>query len=146
MSPSEVKRILNKAKGRKVDNRDDWEFEYTASNLAAAARGQRDFRLSRVKVWEEKKGEVMAKIKDTGLTVHEGVAAGMSNYTTSNAGHGATVMVDSTLQRDLNECVTKITSHRGSAAEYDAWLQVLEANPEARLKLKHADWMFFFGK
>jgi hypothetical protein len=50
-----------------------------------------------------------------------------------------------TLQRDLNECVTKIQQHRAAATEYDAWLQVLDANPEARLKLKHNDWMFFFG-
>lgn len=128
-------------------NRNDWEFEYTARNLAVAAKGQRDFRLSRVDVWEGKKAEVMTKVKETGLTVHEGVAASMSSYTTSNAGHGgAHVMVDATLQRDLNECVTKIQTHRAAATEYDAWLQVLDANPEARLKLKHNDWMFFFGK
>jgi hypothetical protein len=129
-------------------NRNDWEFEYTARNLATAAKGQRDFRLSRVEVWEGKKSEVMAKIKETGLTVHEGVAAGMAGTTyTSNAyGGGAQVMVDSTLQRDLSECVQKIQAHREAATTYDAWLQVLDANPEARLKLKHDDWMFFFGK
>lgn len=127
-------------------NRDDWEFEYTASTLAGAAQAQRDHRNERVQVWEKKKSEVMAKIRDSGLTVHEGVAAGMSSYTTSNAGVGATVMVDTTLQRDLNECVSKIQVHRAAATEYDGWLQVLDANREARLKLKHADWMFFFGK
>lgn len=125
-------------------NRDDWEFEYTASALAKAAAAQRDFRVGRVEVWEQKKTEVMAKIKDTGLTVHEGVAASMANYT---SGHqGAQVMVDSTLQRDLNECVAKIRTHRDAAQEYGAWVQVLDANPESRLKLKHSDWQFFFGK
>lgn len=128
-------------------NRDDWEFEYTASTLASAAQAQRDHRSERVKVWEKKKAEVMAKIRDSGLTVHEGVAAGMSSYTTSNAAHGgATVMVDTTLQRDLNECVGKIQTHRAAATEYEGWMQVLDANREARLKLKHSDWMFFFGK
>lgn len=128
-------------------NRADWEFEYTASTLAGAAQAQRDHRLERVKVWEGKKAEVMAKIKDTGLTVHEGVAAGMTSYTASNSGFpGAMVMVDSTLQKDLNECVQKIQTHRAAATDYDGWLQVLDANREARLKLKHSDWMFFFGK
>lgn len=128
-------------------NRQDWEFEYTASALATAAIAQRDFRHGRVKVWEAEKEKVLQKIKDTGLTVHEGVAAGMTSYTTSNAGHqGARVMVDSTLQNDLNECVTKIQTHRAAGTDYDGWVQVLEANPEAILKLKHADWMFFFGK
>lgn len=131
-----------------VMNRNVWEFEYTARNLATAAKGQRDFRLSRVEVWEGKKGEVMAKIKESGLTVHEGVAAQLQGtYTTSNAGYGgAQVMVDSTLQRDLNECMAKIQQHRNLANQYDSWLQVLDANPDARLKLKLDDWMFFFGK
>lgn len=128
-------------------NRADWEFEYTASTLAGAAQAQRDYRNERVRVWEGEKAKVMAKIKDTGLTVHEGVAAGMSSYTTSNSvAGGAQVLVDSTLQRDLNECVSKIRTHREAATAYDAWLQVLDANRESRLKLKHNDWMFFFGK
>lgn len=127
-------------------NRTEWEFEYMASHLATAAKSQRDFRLSRVAAWEEKKAEVMQKVKDTGLTVHEGVAAEMAHSTYSNSQQGAHVMVDATLQRDLNDCVTKIRTHREAAAEYDGWLQVLDANPESRLKLKHDDWMFFFGK
>lgn len=125
-------------------NRDNWEFEYTASALAKAAAAQRDYRLSRVTAWEEKKTEVMDKIKTSGLSVHESVAEKFSNYT--GAAQGAHVMVDNTLQRDLNECVQKIREHRDLATNYSGWVQVLEANPESRLKLKHADWMFFFGK
>lgn len=126
-------------------NRNDWEFEYTASTLAKAAESQRDYRRRRVEVWEGKKAEIMEKIKTTGLTVHEGVAAGLSSYSNTGQG-GASVMVDVTLQKDLNECVSKIRTHQSAATEYDGWIQVLQANPEARLKLKHADWMFFFGK
>ncbi len=127
-------------------NRSDWEFEYTASALAKAAEAQREHRASRVKAWEEKKSEVMAKIKESGLTVDESVAEQFANYTTNTAGRGAQIMVDTGLQRDLSECVTKIRQHRAAATEYDAWAQVLNANPESRLKLKHNDWMFFFGK
>lgn len=126
-------------------NRDDWEFDYTASSLAKAAEGQRDYRQTRVVAWEKKKAEVMKRIREGGITVHESVAAGMANYTTSHQ-EGAQVMVDSTLQRDLNECVAKIRTHREAVQEYDAWAQVLNANPESRLKLKHDDWQFFFGK
>lgn len=127
-------------------NRDDWEFEYTASVLAKAAEGQRDHRANRVKAWEEKKAEVMAKIKETGLTVDESVAEQFANYTTSAHNRGAQIMVDTGLQRDLSECVSKIRQHRDATTQYDAWAQVLNANPEARLKLKHNDWMYFFGK
>lgn len=125
-------------------NRQDWEFEYTASKLADAALAQRDYRLKRVEVWTGKKEETIAKIRQSGLEVHESVADKMSNYTVS--ANSAQIVVDITLQRDLNECVSKIHENRALAKSYDAWLQVLEANPEVRLKLKHADWMYFFGK
>jgi hypothetical protein len=128
-----------------TENRDEWEFEYAVGALAAAAKKQRDFRNSRVKFWEERKEEVMDKIKSTGLTVHESVAEQFSSY--SNQGQGARVMVDTTLQKNLDECVGKIRSHRELAKEYEGWVQVLEASPlDNRLKLKHGDWMFFFGK
>lgn len=130
--------------------REEWEFEYTAATLATAAAAQRDFRAGRTKVWEGKKAEVMTKIKDTGLTVHEGIAAGLNlasnKYSTQAYNQGATVMVDATLQSDLNECVSKIQEHENLRKKYDAWSQVLSANPEARVKLDHDDWMFFFGK
>lgn len=131
---------------KRMSNRDDWEFEYTAKNLASAAEAQRDFRKSRVEVWTAKKAEIMEKIRTSGLTVHEGVAAGLSSYASNSSPGGAQVMVDTTLQRDLNECVSKIRTHSDAATEYDGWVQVLTANPESRLKLKHQDWMFFFGK
>lgn len=125
--------------------RGEWEFEYTASVIAKAAEAQRNYRMTRVEEWEKKKMEVMAKIKESGIEVHESVAASMLNYTTSNAA-GPQIIIDATMQRDLNECHTKIATHRQSATEYDGWAQVLNANPESRLKLKHNDWMYFFGK
>lgn len=124
----------------------EWEFEYTASALAIAAEAQRDFRSARVTAWEAKKAEIMEKVKTSGLTVHEGPAAGMSNYTSNAAGGGAHVMVDTTLQADLSECVNKIKSHRAAVQQYEGWAQVLKANPESRLKLHQDDWLFFFGK
>lgn len=126
-------------------NRSDWEFEYTAKVLAGAATAQRDYRLSRVKVWEDKKADTMARIKESGITVHESPADKMGSYTT-NMGHGPQIQIDSMMQRDLNECTQKIQTHRGAATDYDGWIQMLNANPEARLKLKHNDWMYFFGK
>jgi len=125
------------------NNRTDWEFDYPASSISMGAKRQREYRDGRVQWWEARKAEVMEKIKTSGLTVHEGVGANLSYSNTSN--QGAQVMVDATLQRDLNECVTKIRSHQAAVKEYDAWIQVLDANPQARLKLKHGDWIFFFG-
>ena len=130
----------------------EWQFEYTAKNLATAAAAQRDFRISRIAAWEEKKTEVMKRIKESGITVHESVASGMGNNninalkynTTSDM--GPQVLVDPTMQKDLNECSSKIRNHTDLRNQYDAWYQVLNANPESRVQLDHDDWMFFFGK
>lgn len=128
--------------------RQKWEFEYTARVLAYAAHEQKNYRDKRVLVWTEKKEEIMAKIRTSGLEIHESVAEKMSgtNYSNALRGHGVSISVDDTLQQDINEAMEKIKTHRELAQSYDAWIQMLEANPEARLKLTHADWMFFFGR
>ena len=128
-------------------NRHEWEFEYTAANLASAAETKRNYHKKRFEAWEAKKAETMEKVKSSGLTIHEGVMGSAYNNTNALTSQpGAMVMVDATLQKDLNECTAKIGAHRTLAADYDSWLQFLDANPEARLKLKQQDWMFFFGK
>jgi hypothetical protein len=133
-----------------MGNRNEWEFEYTAAKLASAAAAQRDFRDSRVRVWEEKKAEVMQKIKDSGISVTEAIAdqlyANTSKFSNAGHGRGAHITIDATLQDDLSECVGKIREHTGLRAQYAAWVHVLEANAESRLKLTHDDWIFFFGK
>ena len=124
-------------------NRKDWEFEYTAKELADAAALKRDYRQSRVEWWEKQKEEVMKEVKESGLEVSESLANGY----TSNVGRGPQVMVRSDLQTKLMECHERIQKHAGAVREYDGWTQVLEAQlPTNKLKLKHADWLFFFGK
>lgn len=124
-------------------NRDNWEFEYTASVLAENAAKQRNYRVSRVEAWKKKKAEIMEDIKNSGLTVTESLSEKMSSYSSNR---GARVVVDEKLQEDLDEAVEKIRAHEELAKKYDGWVQVLSANPHSRLKLKHDDWMFFFGK
>lgn len=128
--------------------RDEWEFEYTASKLAEGAAKQKDFRLGRVTVWTEAKAKLMAEVKESGLEVTESVAALMgSTYANNIRGKGGpTINVRADLQTKLQECHSKIQSHQQAADEYDGWVQVLTANPEARLKLTQADWLYFFGK
>lgn len=129
--------------------RDEWKFTYTASKLAEGAAAQKAFRLSRVSVWSEAKTKLMVEVKESGLEVTESVAAAMgSTYSVSNAGGrgGPTINVRADLQIKLQECHSKIQEHQQAAAEYDGWVQVLQANPECRLELTQADWLYFFGK
>lgn len=126
-------------------NRDEWEFEYTASKLAEGAAAQKAFRLGRVEWWKDAKAKVMAEVKESGLEISESVAAQISNYATS-AMTGPQISVRADLQKKLAECHSKIQSHQQAADEYDGWLQVLGANAEQRLKLTQSDWLYFFGK
>jgi hypothetical protein len=127
-------------------NRGEWEFDYTASKLAEGAKAQMAFRSGRAKWWSEKKADVMAEVKDSGVEVTESVAASISNYASTTAGFGPQVTIRQDLVKKLAECHAKIEGHQRAAAEYDGWVQVLEANPEARLKLTQSDWLYFFGK
>lgn len=123
--------------------RDEWEFEYTAAKLAEGAEAQKKFRLGKVAWWTEAKEKVMAEVKDAGIEVTESVGAGISNYTQMNSPQ---IRVRTDLQSKLVECHNKIQEHQQAAADYDGWIQVLKANAETRLKLTHADWLYFFGK
>jgi hypothetical protein len=125
-------------------NRDDWEFEYTARDVAKAAKAQLEYRQGRVKFWEGKKAEVISEIKEKGLDVYEPEADKMSNYT--GGGGGAQIKMDPALQLRLTEASNKIRENKQKVAEYEGWVQVLEGNSEARISLTHDDWLYFFGR
>lgn len=131
--------------------RDEWTFTHTAEHLLSAATAQRDFRAARVKVWEEKKAEVIGRIRESGLTVTESLADGMGSaspkYNISTHSHrGAQITIDPTMQADLNECTTKVREHRELEKAFAAWVQVFEAHLNKSFDLDHDDWQFFFGR
>lgn len=123
--------------------RDKWEFEYTAARLAEASSAKRDKHKSKFEWWEKKKTEVMQKIRETGIEIRDSVAASYSN---TKGNYGPQIEISEGMQRDLSECQSKILEHNKLVSQYDGWCQVLQANPEARLKLTHDDWLYFFGE
>lgn len=125
--------------------RDEWEFEHMASKLAEGAAAQKAHQLSRVEWWTAAKERLMAEVRESGLEVSESVATGLRSSTLSQI-DGPQITVRHDLQKKLAECHGKIQSHRRAVAEYDGWEQVLRTNPESRLKLTQADWLYFFGK
>lgn len=123
--------------------RNEWTFEYTAAKLADAAEKKLAHHNERVAWWEAKKTEITKKVGESGIEVHDSVAAGYSNTAT---GIMPMIQIDSGLQRDLCECQRKIQEHCGKVRDYTGWVQVLRGNPEARLALEHDDYLFFFGE
>lgn len=123
--------------------RKEWEFEYTASNLAQAAEAKRAHHESRLQWWQTRKDEVMKEVRESGIEVSESDAVLYSNSTPMR---GPQVMVRNDLQDKLTEAHSKIQDHAAKVREYDGWVQVLDGNSEARVKLNQDDWLYFFGK
>lgn len=122
--------------------RSSWLFEYPATRLIVAATNKKASHEKRKEWWEKKKIEVMTKVRESGIEIHDSVAASYSN---TKGGYGPRIEIDAGLQRDLNECQTKILEHHDLIKEYDGWLLILNAHPEAQLELDHDDFLFFFG-
>lgn len=130
--------------------RHEWEFEYNGAQLAEAAALQRDFRITRVKVWEDQKAAVIQRIRESGINVNDSLVERLRNnpdqakYLGTQARRGAQITIDETMQTDLDECFLKINEHMRLRNEYAAWCQVFTANPDAHVKLHHDDWVYFF--
>jgi hypothetical protein len=76
----------------------------------------------------------------------EKISLAFQNPKSRDYDRGAQVMVRNDLQKDLDECMDKLSAHTQRLNEYAGWQQVLAANPESRQALDIDDWLFFFGK
>lgn len=123
--------------------RNEWTFYYTVSDLADAALTKKTKHEEKLKWWEAKKAATMKKVGESGIEVQDSVAA---NYSNTKGSFGPQIRIDTGLQRDLSECQDKIMEHHALVKSYDGWVQVLKANPAARLSLEHDDFLFFFGE
>ena len=125
--------------------RHDWKFSYKVSAVLGAAQTKIAHHESRFDFWLVKKSEVMARIKESGIDVKESLAG--KEYSNIARGLGARVVIDATMQQDLNECTNKISEHNLHKGEYQSWAYVLANQPQdATLELDYADYLFFFGK
>lgn len=122
--------------------RDEWIFEYCASDLAKAAAHKREHHKARLAWRESKKADVMAEVRESGIEVSESLA---DSHLSARHNMGPQVMVRNDLQRMLTECHARISKHDSLIRDYHGWHQVLSGNPKARLKLHHDDWLFFFA-
>lgn len=126
--------------------RKDWKFDYTGSKLAETAGAKMAFHAERIDWWKKKKDEVLATIRAEGLEVDESITVqSYRNPKSRDWEHGAQVLIRNDLRRDLDECLEKLAWHTEQHVQYDGWLQMLQAHPEARVPLDLDDWLFFFG-
>lgn len=128
-----------------MSNRKNWEFEYTAGDLAQAATAKKAFHEETLVFWKQKKNGVVAEVKEKGLEVSESLAD-LAYTSNLSGGMGARLVVKNEYQEQLNECHAKIVEHTTKVKEYDGWIQMLEANSKNRISLDIDDYLFFYGR
>lgn len=123
--------------------RDEWKFEFNAETLSSAAKDKAEIHNQKRNWWEQKKAEVMQKIKDSGIEVQDSVAASYSN---TKGSFGPQIKIDAGLQRDLTECQDKIMQHHNKNISYAGWFLIMsKASPDDVFDLDYEDWLYFFG-
>ncbi|MBK6394471.1 MAG: hypothetical protein IPF73_07120 [Betaproteobacteria bacterium] len=126
--------------------RDGWMFDYTALRLAEAAQHRMDWHRERLAFWAARREETLATIRSEGLEIDEKIVIGVHTPKARDWERANRVTVRDDLRMQLDEVLHKLKEHTERLVEYDGWRQMLAANPEARLSLDIADWLYFFGE
>ena len=126
--------------------RNEWKFQYTATQLADAATERVTFHQKQLDFWNGKRTEIMTTIKDEGIEINEKIAVGFSNPKARDWDRGGEIMIRNDLRKALTETFEKLAYHTGLRDAYSGWEQVLQANPDSLQSLDIQDWLFFFGR
>jgi len=126
--------------------RKEWKFNYSAPQLAEAARAKIDYHSEHLGFWMKKREELMATIREEGIEINEKIALGYVNPKARDWDRGGEIMIRNDLRKGLIETFEKLSYHTGKRDTYDGWEQVLRANPDTSLALDIEDWLFFFGR
>jgi hypothetical protein len=124
----------------------NWQFAYTAAQLAQAATRKMEFHTERLAWWKQKRASVMATIRSEGIEINEKIALEYRSPKSGDWNNGSQVMIRNDLQKALHECQDKLSHHTGKLSEYSGWHQLLNANPSTTQQLDIEDWLFFFEK
>jgi hypothetical protein len=126
--------------------RDEWKFDYAASDVARGAQARVAYHAERLAFWKARREEVMQRIRSDGIEIDEKQVLAHRNPKSRDWERGAQVMVRNDLQRDLDECLEKLQWHTGHLDQYQGWYEVLNANPDVRVSLDSDDWLYFFAR
>jgi hypothetical protein len=124
--------------------RNEWTFGYAAARLAAAADERAAHHRARLAFWREKREEVLARIRSEGIEIEEKIALEYQSPKARDWDRANRVTVRDDLRQQLDEVLDKLRSHTDQVQQYEGWAAVLDANPEQRVELDIADWLFFF--
>lgn len=125
--------------------REQWKFRYVGSELSQAASERLAYHRERLKWWKNKRSAVIDSIRADGLDFDESLVMEYQTPKSRDWERSTRVTIRQDLRSQLDECLRKLSHHTEKASSYAAWCEVLQANPDASLKLDHEDWQFFFS-
>ena len=126
--------------------RKEWKFRYNAKQLVEAARLKLEHHNARLDVWKDKREQLIAEIRESGIEVTEKAALTMRTAKMRDYEDGGNVMIRNDLSKALSETYEKLAYHTGLRDTYDGWHQSLLANSDNSFDLDIDDWLFFFGQ
>lgn len=109
--------------------RSEWQFEYTAQELRAAAADKATSHAESLARWDAESKKRERKLKRDGIDVRVAVRAGIN---TSNAYYGQP-NVDSTMLQDFNEAQERVAFHTKMHAQFTRWVRVLAREKADRI-------------
>ena len=124
--------------------RNEWAFDFKASDLMNAAKEKEDFHKSRLDFWKTKKEEVITNLRAHGLEISETISELVGK--SYAAAQGPQVIVNNDYQQKLNECTRKIQEHEASLKAYTGWVATLATNSTQSLKLHYDDYLYLYSK
>lgn len=125
--------------------RKDWTFDYTAARIAEAAQARIALHEERLGYWRGQREDVLAKLRSDGLEIDEKIVLAYPTPKAQDWARANRITVRDDLRQQLDECHEKLRHHTELLRDYEGWLAMLSANPEARLPLDVQDWQHFFG-
>ena len=126
--------------------RENWNFTYTAAQLAKAATQKILYHEECLKVWVARRTSVIATIRSDGIEVDESALQFINNPKARDWDLPTEVMVRNDLRKELTDCTRKLAYHTERRDTFDGWRQALQANPDCSHALDIDDWLFFFGR
>lgn len=126
-----------------MSKRNEWEFQYQASDLLEAAEAEYQKREERIGYWRDKREEVLEKLKQEGLEItnwNEG-----SGVTKASIGSAIDVQFDQKLIGRLRECEQWLERARSEKKEYAMWVQVFSDCQSTQAFQLHGHDVAYFG-
>lgn len=114
--------------------RNDWTFNYPASEVATGAREKYAHHRERIAWWLDQQEAAERELRSKGVEFRDRDVTG---------GKRVEAVIDPELSRRLEECRQKVAHHERLADEYGAYLAVCEANFAVMLELSVSDVRWF---